>query len=63
MKIEDIKIGQHFWAKYDGELYVFVREDEGNRQDDGIYVAGCWEGGYKFDELEFICIIERPIIK
>jgi len=47
--------GQHFWARYKGELFVFVKEDN------GFFVAGNWEGEYQKCDLEIIQYIKKPI--
>jgi hypothetical protein len=38
--------GQHFWGEYKGNLYVFVKEDN------GFFRAGNWEGEYLKNELK-----------
>lgn len=56
MKLQDVETGQHFWAKYEGKLFVFV--SDGNF----FYVAGNWEGSYDPHTLELIEIIKKPQI-
>lgn len=46
--------GQHFWGEYKGNLYVFVKEDN------GFFRAGNWEGEYLKNELKIIQYIFKP---
>jgi len=54
-KLSEMKIGQHFWANYNGLLAVFVKTGE-----DDYSVCGDWEGSFSEESFAFIENISEP---
>lgn len=55
MKIEDTKVGEHYWAIIDGNLLVVLRDET------GWEACGPWECGFALNDLdEIIAEIARP---
>ncbi len=54
-ELSDMKIGQHFWAEYSGEIAVFMKTAE-----DTYTVCGGWEGEFCEDDFTFIENIGEP---
>lgn len=53
-EIPIIPIGEYFFAKYKGNLGVFIKKTN------GIFICENWEGSFEENELDFIEIIEKP---
>lgn len=53
--MDSLKEGDHFWAKLDGKLAVFMYQRDGY-----MYVCGDWECGFSLSELEFVSKIDIP---
>jgi len=53
MKVDDLKPGQHFWAKKDNELVMLMKSDNND-----CYPCGGWEGA--FLNFEIIELVEVP---
>lgn len=58
LKINEVEIGQHFWAtrKQEDEVEIFVCVKTVR----GIFVCGDWEGCVPEDALQIIQVIPRP---
>lgn len=54
---EDLKMGQHFWAKFgDGSLVMCAKTDNSG----GYEVCGAWECGTSSKDIEIIELIDPP---
>ena len=55
---DQVKVGDHIWGiDTSGEMHAYCKAEK-----HGYYVADNWEGIIPYEEIEFVSIIEKPLI-
>lgn len=55
MTTKEVKPGTHFWGIISGKMAIFLKDKRGD-----IYICGGWEGDFKPEQIDFVCVIENP---